>query len=588
VTINVTALAASAATLLVAAAKRVVAKPAALFMTHSASAMTLGDSEAHRATAAVLDKINAEVVDLYFAAMSRRRPGTRPSDAAKLVESETWFSGDQAQAAGLIDHAEPASAGASPRASLNFKIDVRGLYRNPPEALFALMALESQMPEPVIDPANPVNPAVADANAVTLDILNRCAAAGLSAVQTNEIVLKAKGDINIARDAITAALIARDPSRSEPYRPAHVSLDDPRALHAAVRDTLIARMSGRPPAKDSPASALMGKSVLDLGVMVLEANGGKVRSWSKDRLAAEIFSPTMSGGRFSTSDFPALTTEAGQRILLDAYEAGASPLKTIARRRSATDFRSIATIRLGEPPQLLEIPEGGEVTFGGRAESVESFKLRTFGRIFSLTREAIISDDLGGFADAARAWGTAAASVEANELYALIADDGVVLEDNVSLWNAATHGNLAGEAAALDVDGLSDARKALRDTKGLDGVTPLNLAPRFLLVGSANETQGEKVLATLAAATVDEANPFSGRLTLLVEPRIADYAWFVFADPLQAEVLSYANLGDATGPQLATRDGFTTLGTEYRAIHDFGAGATGYRGAFKNSGSAPS
>jgi hypothetical protein len=164
----------------------------------------------------------------------------------------------------------------------------------------------------------------------------------------------------------------------------------------------------------------------------------------------------------------------------------------------------------------------------------------------------------------------------------------VVLEDNVSLWNAATHGNLAGEAAALDVDGLSDARKALRDTKGLDGVTPLNLAPRFLLVGSANETQGEKVLATLAAATVDEANPFSGRLTLLVEPRIADYAWFVFADPLQAEVLSYANLGDATGPQLATRDGFTTLGTEYRAIHDFGAGATGYRGAFKNSGSAPS
>jgi hypothetical protein len=147
-------------------------------------------------------------------------------------------------------------------------------------------------------------------------------------------------------------------------------------------------MSGRPPAKDSPASALMGKSVLDLGVMVLEANGGKVRSWSKDRLAAEIFSPTMSGGRFSTSDFPALTTEAGQRILLDAYEAGASPLKTIARRRSATDFRSIATIRLGEPPQLLEIPEGGEVTFGGRAESVESFKLRTFGRIFSLTRGA--------------------------------------------------------------------------------------------------------------------------------------------------------------------------------------------------------
>jgi hypothetical protein len=233
------------------------------------------------------------------------------------------------------------------------------------------------------------------------------------------------------------------------------------------------------------------------------------------------------------------------------------------------------------------VPESGEVTFGTRAEAKESFSLRTFARIFSISRQAVINDDLAAFGDAARAWGVAAANVEADVLYDLISGDGVELEDDVSLWNA-THGNVAGETAALDVDGLSNARKALRDTKGLDGVTPLNLVPKFLLVGSANETQGEKTLATLAAATVDDANPFSGKLTLLVEPRISDYAWFVFADPVQAEVLSYANLGDATGPQLATRDGWTVLGQEFRAVDDFGAGATGYRGAFKNAGAAPS
>jgi ATP-dependent protease ClpP protease subunit len=578
VSVIVDGMAASAASLIAMGAKPggITMLPGTLMMIHRAAAMTIGNANTHRQSAGVLDKIDEQVVGIYA-----DRSGMTPQRVTALLDKESWFGPEEAVAAGLADHAEPArfeTNEAPARASLNFKVDIRTLYRNPPQALFALLATET----PAM--TTPNNPAPAKPD-VTADILERAAAANLSLAQTRDIVLKAAGNIDTARDLILEAVIASKPGRTDPYVPGHVTLDNPATLHTAVRDVLYARMSGKPVAKDSPAAALMGRSLLDLGAMVVEANGGKIASWHKDRLAEQVFAPTMRGAH-STSDFPALTLDSGNRLLLDAYAVAQSPLKTIARRRSAQDFRAIATIRLGEAPKLLEIPEGGEVQFGSRTETKEAFKLRTFGRIFALTRESILSDDLQAFSDTARAWGVAAANVEADVLYALIDGDGVVMEDNVALWNAA-HSNVAESGTALDVDGLSAARKSLRDTKGLDGATPLNIAPKYLVVGSANETQGEKVLASIAAATVDDANVFSGRLTLLVEPRITDYAWFVFGDPIQAEVLSYANLGEATGPQLATRDGFTTLGTEFRAINDFGAGATGFRGAFKNAGAAP-
>ncbi|MBN9250157.1 MAG: peptidase, partial [Mesorhizobium sp.] len=126
-----------------------------------------------------------------------------------------------------------------------------------------------------------------------------------------------------------------------------------------------------------------------------------------------------------------------------------------------------------------------------------------------------------------------------------------------------------------------------RDQKGLDGETPISVSPRYLVVGSGSETEAEQVLAALAAAQVDDVNPFSGKLTLLVEPRLEEYAWRVFADPAQAEVLSIAYLNGNQAPMLETREGWNVLGTEFRAVLDFGCGITGWRGAYFNEGDAP-
>jgi ATP-dependent protease ClpP protease subunit/phage major head subunit gpT-like protein len=574
VDVTVDSIALSAGSLIAMAGDSITMREGSLMMIHDPSGVTIGPASAHEKSRDVLDKMGGEFAKIYA-----QRSGLSEGEARKLMLKETWMDSTEAVDLGFASAASDEGATASAPA-----FDYR-MFKHAPAMLLALTPPKSKRKSPMAK--KPTAAAVVDDDEVVVDvtgdILNRCAAANMSATEAAEIVLAAKGSLDSAKDLIIDA-VAKKAGDQRVIPGNGDGLGNPDTLATAIGDVLYARMSGKAVANGTPAEDLSGRSLLDLGAMLIQANGGKIKSWHKDRLATQVL---MEGGRNSTSDFPFLTQQSGQRILLDAYTAAVSPLKQIARQRSANDFRAIAVGRIGEMPELKEVKEGGEVTYGSRTEASEAFRVRTFARIFSITREAIVNDDLSAFADSARAWGIAAATVEANELYALIAGNGVVMQDGVPLWNAA-HGNLAGSATALDLDGLSDGRLAIRNTKGIDGVTPLSITPKFLVTGPANETQAEKVLTAIAAARTEDANVFSGKLTLLVEPRISDFAWYLAADPAQAEAVSYAYLGGRSGPDLQSRDGWTTLGLELRAVHDFGAGATGFRGVYKNAGAEPS
>jgi hypothetical protein len=296
----------------------------------------------------------------------------------------------------------------------------------------------------------------------------------------------------------------------------------------------------------------------------------------------------MERAMHGTSDFPELLTGAGNRVLSNAYQRAASPLKQLARQRTAADFRPMAILKTGEFSGLSKVSEAGEIQAMTTGEAKEGYSLETFGGIFALTRKAIVNDDLGAFGRWGEMMGQAAAETEATQLLELLTANsggGVKLSDGKNLFHA-DHGNLAASGGALSETTLSDARLALRTQKGLDGKTPVGVTPKYLLVGPALETSAEKILASIYAATADSANPFSGRLTPIIEPRLIGNGWFIFGDPATAPVLEYAYLSSAEGPQLSSRDGWEVLGREYRVVLDFGAGATDHRGAYRNAGAA--
>ena len=92
-------------------------------------------------------------------------------------------------------------------------------------------------------------------------------------------------------------------------------------------------------------------------------------------------------------------------------------------------------------------------------------------------------------------------------------------------------------------------------------------------------------LASIAPATAADVNPFSGSLSLVVEPRLTSATrWYVTADPGEIDGLEFAYLSGNEGPQVESRSGWDVDGVEIRVILDFGAGFIDHRGWFQNPG----
>lgn len=410
------------------------------------------------------------------------------------------------------------------------------------------------------------------------EIRTRSQAAGLDADAINELMVTHE-TTPFTREALGDNLIKRvlekqSPVHTNPRISVGEDFNAPTERCRRMQDALVTRAVGGRPTEQ--AREYMTMPLIGMADEILRLRGERTNLMSRDEIMSRAFN--------TTSDFPDLLTGTGNRVLMDAYEVYQSPLKKIAREGSAKDFRPMSNLRLSEMPKLLLVNEHGEVTQGTRGESKQTYSIATYARIFSLTRQAIINDDLGAFTDWSRAMGEASANFEADFLAALVFGDGANLADGYALFNAANHANKAASGTDITIPALGAGRQAMRDQKGLDGTTPVNASPRFLLVGSAKETVAEQNISVLNPSQASNANPFSGRLELLVEPRMTGNSWRLFTDPKQLAVLEYAYLADAAGPQFKIEDGFDVMGTKFRVSLDFGGGLLDHRGAYLNPG----
>lgn len=365
-------------------------------------------------------------------------------------------------------------------------------------------------------------------------------------------------------------------TRTAPRIRVHGSSEDPATIRTRQADAVAFRMAGG----DLPEASreFVNMSLRDMALDSLQRSGVSIRGLSTD----EIFTRAAHG----TSDFPLVVSNAMGKVALDSYRAAESPLKRLARQRTLPNFKPSQSIRLGEMGRLEEMTEQGEFTHTSRAETGESMSLKTFGRAISVSRKLLIDDDLNMLGDMTAAIGQAAAQTEADELVSILTGNPNMSDGNPVFY--AARGNLAAPGASIgsagDLSALDAARQAMRKTKGLDGRTILDAKPRFLLVGPDHETAAEKLMADIYPATKDDAVTFPSRLELIVEPRIEDDGWWLFADPSRVPALQFAYLQSAQGVQIQRKEAWTTLGMEYRAFLDFGCGWTDWRGAYRNPG----
>jgi phage head maturation protease len=394
------------------------------------------------------------------------------------------------------------------------------------------------------------------------------------------------GQIDAAADADTARRAAFDAlaSRSAPtIRTEQVrveigeSQDDPALRARQMGEALYARINPRHQLSD-PARRYAYATPVDMTKELLMLRGESTMALSPASLVTRAL--------HTTSDFPIILGDTVGRVLRDAYQAAPSGIRRLGRQTSARDFRSVNKIMLGEAPLLEKLNEHGEIKAGTMAEAREAYKIETWARKIGITRQVLVNDDLGAFSDLARRMGQGAAETEARILVTLLeanSGNGPTLSDTKALFHV-DHGNRAGTGAVISDGTLSAARLALRTQKGIEDRT-IRVTPKNLLVPPALETVTEKWLATIAPATAADVNPFSGSLSLVVEPRLSSATrWYITADPGEIDGLEFAYLSGNEGPQVESRSGWDVDGVEIRVILDFGAGFIDHRGWFMNAG----
>ncbi|MFN7224464.1 MAG: head maturation protease, ClpP-related [Paracoccaceae bacterium] len=428
---------------------------------------------------------------------------------------------------------------------------------------------------------------VATSTRTATRIIDLCVATGRDMAEAREMI--ARGfTLDQAVKHVTAQE-AKDKPLTTSIRPggprAHITRDERDTRRIGMEGALVAQMSRAREVK-GPARDFMSMGILDMAAASLGQRGAVRKG------AAEVRLLEMALGSNSTSDFPAIFENALNKRLLQAYQMAEPTYREIGDRNDFVDFRPHPVSAMGDFPTLLPVGETGEIKYGSTTDKKEMIALAPYARAFSISRQMLINDDLGAIDKVLANRGMAVAAFEEAMFYGMLlsganADGPTLLETARQVFNP-TDGTKAGTAAAITIESIAAGRAAMRKRKGLgkdaaDRID-LNIPPSIIVVGPDKETEAEQLLAAIQPVEAGKVNPFSGKLRVVVTPKITGNAWYLFAEPTAAPVMSYGYLNGEEGPRMRMDEPFGFQGVSYSVELDFGVGAIDFRGGYKNAG----
>jgi HK97 family phage prohead protease len=302
------------------------------------------------------------------------------------------------------------------------------------------------------------------------------------------------------------------------------------------------------------------------------------RNLSRSQIAERAF--------HSTSDFPKILGNLVNTTLMKSYDAlvNTQNFRPLTRTATVRDFKPITRVRLGETPNFLPLPEGAEITYGSTGEAQEQFKIGSYGRGFSITRQAIINDSLDAFSDIKK-WSYAAARLESKLFWDEFTSG--VLVDKLPIFDP-KHKNVAKTGAKLSVESLSEARIAMARHQGLDAREGdfLDITPKFLIVPIELATQAQQLMSHAYVPNMqDKINVFAGAYTIITDARLKDpNAWYLAASPDYIDIAEMIYLEGHVGPRVESKIDFETSALRIKATMDVGCKILDYRGLYMNKG----
>ena len=282
----------------------------------------------------------------------------------------------------------------------------------------------------------------------------------------------------------------------------------------------------------------------------------------------------------STADFPAIMANTLYKVMLKSYtEYPSTWTQVVSETSNLKDFKEQTRTRFSESDNLLEVGEHGEYKDSSLQDEKVRYAPKKFGRIFGVSWEALINDDMAEIKKQPQRFGRAAARTIDYDIWTHIRSNPTIY-DGTALFTSG-HGNASNSGSmdkVLSETTLADAFNAMIGQTDLKGY-PIRIVPKFLVCSPQQEIKVWKMMNTVNQAIPSSGvatdllsgqtmihgptskNFFQGKLTPIFVPWLDADEWYLVADPGQYDTIEVGFLNGKKDPDLFVQDG--NLGTAF-------------------------
>jgi len=577
VIVYIDGLAASMASVIAMAGNEVIMPENAMMMIHKPWGIQGGDAEDMRKYADLLDKVENTLIPAYA-----NKTGKTPEELAEMLSAETWLNGKECVEQGFADKlAEPLVAMAS--------IKSRKLedFENMPKAMKDMLfkpqgnagatAPQATKTESTA-PANQAPTAPVDNTAQVQAELNK-RNADIKAVFApfgsahSDLLVECLGDLSITPEQAKDKLLAKLGAGTTPSAAPTAYAGNGNIVGDSVKQSLLARAGIDKDKADAKDNAYNAMTLRELARASLVDRGISVSGHNAMSMVGLAFT-------HSSSDFGQILIDVAHKSLLKGWETAAENFDQFTSRGTLTDFRAAKRVGLGDFGYLPQVGEGEEYTYGTIGDEGASVALATYGQLFSITRQAILNDDMHLLTKIPEKMGQAARATIAKLVFALLTGNAKA-QDGKALFDASHKNTITN--AVLDLANIDKGIQMMNGFVNARG-EPLAIEPEFMLLPTSMYTRGLQLIKSASVEGADAnsgiINPLRDIVTPVKSARLQaadEKSWYL----INKEAIEVSYLDGIDTPYMEQQNGFTVDGVSTKVRIDAGVNVIDYRGIVK-------
>lgn len=294
-----------------------------------------------------------------------------------------------------------------------------------------------------------------------------------------------------------------------------------------------------------------------------------------------------------TAAFPSILDNTIKKSIVQIYEQVPTTYQAWTSKGSLKDFKETSDHEyvIGGEGDFLKVPENGELKADKPSTKLlPNRKLDTYGRSFSMSRQAFINDDIGFLTEVPGLYAARAKKTIDKQVYSLLFNNSKIF-DGVNLFDT-KHKNLMSTGEKPSQNTIQAMILQMQKQKDSFGEA-IYITPQYILVPVGYEFDLAVILhsAQITGTNHNDINPlYNYPLQVIQTPVLNALAedeaipWFMIANQTSARSIQVDYLNGQEIPTVRRMETPGVLGFTWDIYLDWGIAVRDYRGMIKNPG----